>query len=211
MEVGTTIYVVDDDPGVRDALGSVCSLFDASVSCYSSAEGFLAEYHPTRPGCLILDIKLPGMTGLELQQRILQNRPSLPVIMISGHADVRLAVEVMRRGAITLLEKPFHLDELSTYIRQALELDGRQRASRIQQDQAESRLARLTSKEREVLELIAAGKTNKEMAASLQLSVRAVEDRRARLMKKLGANSLVDLVHFLSHRRVDGPVALEAG
>jgi FixJ family two-component response regulator len=120
--------------------------------------------------------------------------------MISGHADVRIAVEAMTLGAVTLLEKPFRLDELLAHVRRALEKDRAYREARSRATEADARLAGLTPKEREVLELIAAGKTNREMADDLGLSVRAVEDRRSRLMKKVGAKSVVELVHVLAGR-----------
>ena len=194
----STIFIVDDDPGVREALASVGELLHHPVSAFSSADKFLASYDPNQPGCLILDIQLVGMTGLELQRELVHSGIMLPIIMISGHADVRIAVEVMRLGALTLLEKPFRLDELTTHIRRAMELDHRRRASLTNQARKASRLAQLTHKEREVLDLVASGHTNKEIADLLQLSIRAIEDRRSRLMKKLGAQSVVQLVQLLT-------------
>src|SRR5262249_4042351 len=123
---------------------------------------------------------------------------AIPIVMISGHADVRIAVEAMTLGAVTLLEKPFRLEELLGHLRQALEKDRTDRAYRVQHAEADARLAALTAKEREVLEMIATGKTNREMAEELGLSLRAVEDRRARLMKKVNARSTAELVRLLS-------------
>lgn len=191
-----TIFVVDDDPGVSRAMSSVAQLLDLPVVSLSSAEEFLSSYDPAQPGCLILDIKMPGMTGLELQQRLVDAGIRLPIIMISGHADVRIAVEAMSRGAITLLEKPCRLDELTSHIRRALAIDAQRRSSLIQQAEIESKIACLTPKEREVFDLITSGKTNKSIAATLRLSIRAVEDRRARLMKKLDVRSVVELVQI---------------
>lgn len=189
-----SIFVVDDDPAVRRALSSVGQLLEVSVVTFSSAEEFLSSYDPSHPGCLVSDIKMPGMTGIELQQRLSDEGIAIPIIMISGHANVRIAVEVMSRGALTLLEKPCRLDEITVHIRQALKIDAERRAASRQQEEARAQLARLTFKEREVLELVANGKTNKEIASTLQLSIRAVEDRRSRAMKKLGARSVVELV-----------------
>ena len=191
-----TIFVVDDDPGVSRALRSVAQLLEMDVRAFPSAEDFLAGYDPRQPGCLVLDIKMPGMTGLELQQRLATLDPPPPVIMISGHADVRIAVEAMSGGALTLLEKPFRLDELTAHIRKAVELDAARRTEAAERLKTESRFARLTEKEREVFDLVARGKTNKHIAADLHLSVRAVEDRRARLMKKLGVRSVAELVQL---------------
>jgi len=145
-----------------------------------------------------LDIKMPGMTGLELQRKLADEGTPLPVVMISGHADVRIAVETMTLGALTLLEKPFRLDELLGHVRRALEKDRDNRTAREFEAESTARLAQLTVKEREVLEMIAAGKTNRKMAETLGLSVRAVEDRRARLMKKVNVRSVAELVRMLT-------------
>jgi FixJ family two-component response regulator len=141
---------------------------------------------------------MPGMTGLELQRKLADGGVEIPVVMISGHADVRIAVEAMTLGAVTLLEKPFRLDELLAHVRRALEKDRADRDAQGRATDADARLASLTPKEREVLELIAAGKTNREMADDLGLSVRAVEDRRSRLMKKVNARSVVELMQMLT-------------
>jgi FixJ family two-component response regulator len=193
-----TIYVVDDDAGVSRALSSAGALLGHRVRAFASAADFLAAYVPDAPGCLVLDIKMPGMTGLELQRKLADEGSRLPIVMISGHADVRIAVEAMTLGALTLLEKPFRLDELIAHLRTALARDAANRAAASRQDAAAARLAALTPKEREVLERIARGATNKEIATDLGLSVRAVEDRRARLMKKMDAKSVADLVWVCS-------------
>jgi FixJ family two-component response regulator len=196
-----TIYVVDDDEAIRRALTSVATLLDHPVVTFASAEEFLQANLGDVPGCLVLDIKMPGMSGLELQRRLLDANVRLPVIMISGHADVRIAVEAMTLGATTLLEKPFSLDELLAHVRNALQKDRRQREVPSSVADAQTRIAALTPKEREVLDLIANGKTNREMAELLGLSVRAVEDRRARLMKKVQANTVAELVRLMIHQQ----------
>jgi FixJ family two-component response regulator len=194
-----TIFVVDDDAAVGRAIESAGRLLGCPVRAFASAAAFLGAYADD-PGCLVLDIRMPGMTGLELQRKLADDGRSIPVVMVSGHADVRIAVEAMTLGAVTLLEKPFRLDELLANVRKALEKDAAERAARAQTADAAARLAALTAKEREVLELIAAGKTNREMADQLGLSVRAVEDRRARLMKKVNAGSVAELVKLLAGR-----------
>lgn len=199
MSAEPTIFVVDDDAAVGRALASAGKLIGHPVQSFASAAEFLSSYND-EPGCLVLDIRMPGMTGLELQRLLLDRGVTIPVVMISGHADVRIAVEAMTLGALTLLEKPFRLDELLAHVRKALEKDRLAREEREKTANADARLAALTAKEREVLELIAAGKTNREMADTLGLSVRAVEDRRARLMKKVNANSVAELVRLLSAR-----------
>jgi len=149
---------------------------------------------------LVLDVKMPGMTGLELQQILADDGVTLPVIMISGHADVRIAVETMTLGAQTLLEKPFSLNELLEQMRRAIERDTAARAARGHADEAKAKLASLTAKEREVLDHVSEGWTNKAIADKLGLSVRAVEDRRARLMRKVGAESLVELIGLIGRK-----------
>jgi FixJ family two-component response regulator len=194
-----TIFVVDDDAAVGRALSSAGKLLGNPVRAFASAADFLAAY-TREPGCLVLDIRMPGMTGLELQRKLADDGVPIPVVMISGHADVRIAVEAMTLGAVTLLEKPFRLEELLSHVRRALAKDAADRAARETSAAADARLASLTAKEREVLELVAAGKTNREMADLLGLSVRAVEDRRARLMKKVDAGSVAELVRLLAGR-----------
>lgn len=196
VDVQPTLFVVDDDPAVSRALASAVHILGLPVRSFGSALEFLEAYDRTVPGCLVLDIKMPGMTGLELQKKLADEGIALPIVMISGHADVRIAVEAMERGAITLLEKPFRLDELIGKIREALERDAVTRAVQTRRAEAEAKLTALTFKEREVLELIAAGKTNKEIATALHLSIRAVEDRRSRVMKKLQVQSLAELVQL---------------
>ncbi len=198
MTADPTIFVVDDDEAVRRALTTAGALLGHPVQEFPSATEFLASYTPEQPGCLVLDIKMPGMTGLELQRKLADEGVAIPIVMISGHADVRIAVEAMTLGAVTLLEKPFRLDELLGHLRRALEKDRADRTFRDQHAEAGGRLAALTAKEREVLEMIAAGKTNREMAEELGLSIRAVEDRRARLMKKVNARSTAELVRLLT-------------
>jgi len=192
-----TIFVVDDDAAVGRALQSAGKLLGHPVRAFASAAEFLAAY-AGEPGCMVLDVRMPGMTGLELQRRLADDGVGIPVVMISGHADVRIAVEAMTLGAVTLLEKPFRLDELLAHVRRALEKDRADRDALARATDAGARLAALTAKEREVLELVAAGKTNREMAEELGLSLRAVEDRRSRLMRKVGAKSVVELVRLLT-------------
>lgn len=199
MSAEPTIFVVDDDEAVGRALQSAGKFLGHPVRAFTSAAAFLAAFDPEQPGCLVLDIRMPGMTGLELQRVLSDAGATIPVVMISGHADVRIAVEAMTLGAVTLLEKPFRLDELLTHVRRALEKDRAERESRQHTADADARLRALTAKEREVLDMIATGKTNREMADALGLSVRAVEDRRARLMKKVNAKSVAELVKLLAH------------
>ena len=199
-----TLYLIDDDAAVSRALEAVGNFLRVPVLAFSSAENFLKFDFANAAGCLIVDIRLPGMSGLELQAALRERSCDLPVIIISGHADVTLAVEAMRLGALTVLEKPFPFERLKTHIQEALELDRSRRETNLLRDQARDRLAALTSREREVLVLIARGQTNKQIAAQLHLTLRAIEDRRARLMRRVGATSLAELLAIVQQANLGG-------
>jgi FixJ family two-component response regulator len=196
MMTNPTVYLVDDDAAVARAITSLGSMMQLPVLAFTSAESFLNrnEDELPREGCLVLDIRLPGMSGLDLQSTLRERHCEIPVIMISGHADVPLAVEAMRRGALTVLEKPFGLEVIKRHIQQALEIDRQRRHQSQQRDIVRDQLAKLTSREREVLALIPLGLTNKQMAAQLHLTLRAIEDRRSRLMRRLGVRSVAELL-----------------
>ena len=189
-----TLYLIDDDAAVSRALEAVGNWLRLPVLTFSSAESFLKFDLANAVGCLIVDIKLPGINGLELQAELRARACDLPVIIISGHADVPLAVEAMRLGALTVLEKPFPLDKLKGHIEEALERDRSNRELKQVREQARGRLAAVTSREREVLDLLSRGLTNKQIAAQLHLTLRAIEDRRARLMRRVGVKSLAELL-----------------
>ena len=199
-----TLYLIDDDAAVSRALEAVGNFLRVPVLAFSSAENFLKFDFANAAGCLIVDIRLPGMSGLELQAALRERSCDLPVIIISGHADVPLAVEAMRLGALTVLEKPFPFERLKTHIQEALELDRSRRETNLLRDQARDRLAALTSREREVLDLIVRGQTNKQIAAQLHLTLRAIEDRRARLMRRVGATSLAELLAIVQQANLGG-------
>lgn len=192
-----TLYLIDDDDAISRAMQSVGELLRLPVLRFASAESFLKTDLTDAAGCAIVDIKLPGMNGIDLQAALRERSCDVPVIVISGHADVPLAVEAMRRGALTVLEKPFSLEQLKTHIQEALELDRSRRETRKLRDLARERLASLTQREREVLDLISRGQTNKQIAAELHLTLRAIEDRRARLMRRTGVNSLAELLSLV--------------
>lgn len=201
----SVVYVIDDDPAVRRALSTASQLLDSPVLAFASAEEFLAACDVNQPACLVLDIKMPGQSGLELQRELANRGLSWPIIMISGHADVRIAVEAMSQGAVTLLEKPFRLETLRTHIHRSQAQDRARRLEKKIRNDESAQFAILSEKEREVLRLIVTGKTNKEIARQLHLSVRAVEDRRGRMMRKLNVDSLAELVQLWT--RSTAPVA----
>jgi FixJ family two-component response regulator len=191
-----TVFVVDDDEGVRSALALLLKSMGQPAATYASAADFLADYAPERPGCALLDVRMPGMSGLELQDELNRRGVVLPVIFITGHGDVPMAVEAMQRGAFDFLQKPFHDQDLAERIRRALARDRELREAIGEKSQIRARLGRLTPRERQVLDLVTAGKPNKVMAAELGVSQRTVEIHRAHVMKKLGASSLAQLVRM---------------
>jgi len=196
----STVFLVDDDPAVLRSLTTLVKVVFPRVKAYTSAAEFLDAYRPNEPGCLVLDVAMPGMNGLDLQRKLSKDKIDLPVVFITGHGNVQMAVGAMQAGAVNFLEKPFREQELWDSVRKALELDEQNRRRKARRSQAEKRIAQLTSGEREVLDLILEGKFNKEIAAQLGLSIRTIEDRRTRLMRKMQAKSVAELVQLaLTH------------
>jgi two-component system, LuxR family, response regulator FixJ len=196
------VYVVEDDPALRSLIKALAQSIGVSSREFSSAEKFLEHYDPREPGCLVLDIFMPGMSGLELQDELNRRGAVIPVIFITGHADVASAVAAVRHGAFNYLQKPFRNSELIENVRQALELDRRGREMLAQHDAIRDRIASLTPREREVLELIVKGLASKVMAEEMGLSKRTVELHRSRVMDKMGASSIAQLVRmFMDSQR----------
>jgi two-component system response regulator FixJ len=191
-----TIYVVDDDEGVRNSLRFLLKSVGLTARALASAREFLETYKPGQPGCVVLDVRMPGMSGLELQQQLNLRGAIIPVIFITGHGDIPMAVEAMQHGAFDFLQKPFRDQDLIDRIQRALERDVRNRAALAQHDRIRERFDSLTPREREVLTLMTRGKPNKVMAADLGVSQRTVEIHRARVMEKTGAASLAQLVRM---------------
>ncbi|NLG76189.1 MAG: response regulator transcription factor [Xanthomonadaceae bacterium] len=192
-----TIFIVDDDAAVRDALKLLLRSVGQAVETFGSAQEFLDAYSEDRPGCLVLDIRMPGMSGLELQQKLNERHSILPIIFITGHGDVPMAVEAMQAGAVDFIQKPFRDQDLIDRINQALEKDSSNRAALGERNDIRRRLDTLTPREREVLDLVVHGKANKVIAGDLKLSQRTVEIHRARVMEKMQASSLAHLVRMV--------------
>ena len=192
-----TIFVVDDDAAVRDALKLLLRSVGHAVETFGSAQEFLDAYGEDRAGCLVLDIRMPGMAGLELQQKLNEKHSILPIIFIAGHGDVPMAVEAMQAGAVDFIQKPFRDQDLIDRINQALEKDSSNRAALGERNDIRRRLETLTPREREVLDLVVHGKANKVIAGDLKLSQRTVEIHRARVMEKMQASSLAHLVRMV--------------
>jgi two-component system, LuxR family, response regulator FixJ len=205
MTTDATVFVVDDDQAMRTSLKWLIESTGMSVQTYESADVFLASYYPGRAGCLLLDVRMPGMSGLELQTYLAREGYRLPVILITGHGDVSMAVKAMKAGAIDFIEKPFHDEDLLRSIRRALEDDQRQRAGQAARADIAARLAELTPREHEVMAMVTDGKSNKDIAAALGVSAKTVEAHRARVMEKMRADSLAELVRMALIAVADGP------
>jgi FixJ family two-component response regulator len=189
-----TVYVVDDDEGVRDSLQWLLEGKDYRVRCYDSAETFLSRYDPREVACLIVDIRMGGMTGLELQDRLIERRSPLPVVFITGHGDVPMAVSTMKKGAMDFIQKPFQEEALLSLVERMLEQARESFNAHQNTASREALLAKLTSREAQVLERIVAGRLNKQIADDLGISIKTVEAHRANIMEKLGANTVADLL-----------------
>lgn len=192
-----TVFVVDDDDAVRDSLRLL--LKSASIPCetFPSAQDFLAQYQAGQPGCLALDVRMPGMSGLEMQQELNLRGATIPVIFITGHGDIPMAVEAMQHGAFDFLQKPFRDQELLDRVQRALSRDAENRTRLHHTDRIRERLATLSPREREVLDLVTQGKANKMVAGDLGVSQRTVEIHRAHVMQKMEAGSLAELVRMM--------------
>jgi FixJ family two-component response regulator len=191
------VMVVDDDSGVRNAMRSLLKSVGLESAQYASAQEFLAAYQPGQPGCLVLDIRMPGMSGLELQQQLNLRGAVIPVIFMTGHGDIPMAVEAMQHGAFDFLQKPFRDQDLLDRIQRAIAKDGELRKSLGEHERIKAHLEALTPREREVLDLLTQGKQNKVIAQDLGVSPRTVEIHRARVMEKMNAQSVAELVRMM--------------
>ena len=190
------VYVVDDDASVRSSLKWLIESVELQVREFASAQAFLESYDRARPGCLVLDVRLRGMSGLDLQAELAKRAITIPTIIVTGHGDVPMAVRAMKMGAIDFVEKPFNDQQLLERIQHAIEADLDARRGDRERAEAEALLATLSPREREVMDLLVVGKANKEVADQLGLSTRTVEGHRARLMEKLACSSLAELVRL---------------
>lgn len=192
-----TAFIVDDDSDVCAAIALLMSSVGIASESYGSAWAYLSCFNPRRPGCLILDVRMPDMSGLELQDRLAEQPIHPPVVIITGHGDVPMAVRAVKHGAVDFLEKPFNDSVLLEAVQRAIALDAEQRGRLHRQTEVAARLERLTRRERQILDLIVAGKRNKVIAADLEISQSTVEAHRAKIMDKLEARSLSDLMRLM--------------
>lgn len=192
----TTVFIVDDDDAVRGSLRLLLKSAGLPSVVLSSAQEFLDLWHPEQPGCLILDVRMPSMSGIELQTELNRRGAIIPVIFISGHGDIPMAVEAIQHGAFDFLSKPFRDQDLIDRVQRAISLDAQNRKALTEKETLRSRYDSLTPREQEVLRLVTQGKPNKVMAGDLGVSQRTVEIHRARVMEKMGAASLAQLVRM---------------
>lgn len=199
-----TVFIVDDDAAVRDSLALLLGLKGYRTVCFASAEAFLSVYRPGEPGCLLLDVRMPGMDGLELQALLAQRGDRLPVIVITAHGDVPMARAVLKAGAEDFIEKPIDDETLLRTLGSVLEREGQRQEAAVRAARLGERIGQLTERERQVMELVAEGRHNREIGEQLGISPRTVEVYKARMMDKLQVSGLPELVRFLIESRPSG-------
>jgi len=188
-----SVFIVDDDEAVCDSLKLLLRTAGLRVETFPSAFAFLQRYHGARPACIVLDVRMPGMTGLTLQEELLERGVDVPIVFLTGHGDVPMAVEVVKKGAFDFIEKPFEQHRLLCAVLDALDADAESRTRAVRRSEATARLAGLTDRERAVLERVLAGKNTRAIAAELFISTKTVEFHRARIKRKLGASTTAEL------------------
>ncbi|HEY7805260.1 MAG TPA: response regulator transcription factor [Orrella sp.] len=190
----STVYIVDDDEAVRDSLRWLLEANTYRVKAFASAEAFLSEYREDNPGVLIVDVRMPGMSGLQLQEELLARNSHMPVVFITGHGDVPMAVNTMKKGAVDFLEKPFNETDLRDIVSRMFEIANENLQKQQTKREHEAMLGRLTAREQQVLERIVAGRLNKQIADDLGISIKTVEAHRANIMEKLQVTTVADLM-----------------
>lgn len=193
----SVIFVVDDDDAVRDSLRLLLETQNYQVQTFASGEEFLEQYNPNLVSLLITDVRMPGMSGLQLQEQLIERKATLPIIFITGHGDVNMAVSTMKKGAVDFIEKPFVLDDINPIITRFLDQAYEQMQDALSQQEVDGLLARLTGREEQVLERIVAGRLNKQIADDLSISIKTVEAHRANIMEKLEVSTVADLMKIV--------------
>ncbi|MEM7020553.1 MAG: response regulator [Pseudomonadota bacterium] len=196
MESEQKVFIIDDDEGIRDGLSLLLETVGQPCELYSSAPDFLESYDENMHGCLVLDIRMPRMSGLELQKKLHELNSTLPIIFITGHGDIPMAVEAMRHGALDFIRKPFREQDLLDRINEALAYDADRQQQQLDQKQLQDKVATLSEREHEIFHRVADGEMNKVIASDLGISERTVEVHRSQVMKKLGVRTIAQLVRF---------------
>jgi FixJ family two-component response regulator len=191
------VFVVDDDTGVREALASLIGSVGLRVECFAAPAEFLRRRDSDCPSCLVLDVRMPGSSGFDLQRELERLERGIPIIYITAHGDIPMAVQAMKAGAIDFLSKPFRDEDLLDAIRKALERDAAFRARQTEVGAIRNRVAQLTTRQRQIMSRVVAGKLNKQTAAELGISENTIKVHRHRIMERMGATSLADLIHML--------------
>jgi FixJ family two-component response regulator len=197
MQSKPTVFVVDDDPDMRGALRYLIEGVGLDVVEFENGRAFLDGYDHRRPACLVLDMRMPGMGGLELQDELVAQDVDLPVIMLTGYGDVPSAVRALKSGVVDFIEKPFNNQDVLDKIQRSLEADAQRQQERERRDEIRGRIERLTAREREVMELVVSGKFNKEIAHELKISIKTVEIHRARVMEKTRTTNVAELLNLV--------------
>ena len=191
------VFVVDDDTAIREALASLIGSIGLRVECFASSQEFLRRRNIDGPSCLVLDVRMPGLSGFELQRELDRAQRSIPIIYITAHGDIPMAVQAMKAGAIDFLSKPFRDEDLLDAIRKALDRDAAFRTRQAELSEIRSRIAQLTVRQRQIMTHVVAGKLNKQTAAELGVSENTIKVHRHRIMERMGAASLADLIHMI--------------
>lgn len=194
-----TVFLIDDDAAVRVALSRALAIEGFETRLWDTADAFLAEHDAEAPGCVVTDVAMPGMNGLDLQRELVSRGYARPIVFVTGHGNIRMSVQAMRAGAVTFLPKPVRAADLAQAVREALEKDGRLREARARRAAVESRLGALTARERQVLRLVIVGKMNKQIAAELGAAEKTIKVHRGRVMSKMHVRSVAELVTLTSH------------
>jgi len=197
MSEQITVFIVDDEEAIRDSLKMLIESVGLVAETYDSAQAYLDSFDPSRPGCLILDVRMKGMSGLTLQEQLNKEPLHPPIIIITGHGDVQMAVRAVKSGASEFLEKPFNEQQLLDSIHIAIEQDAEQRGKALQLAEIQARVDRLTEREKEVMELIVSGMLNKNIATELHISQSTVEAHRSKVMDKMESRTLSDLMRMI--------------
>lgn len=202
MTSPATVFVIDDDAGVLQALEDLCGSVNLDTKCYASAEAYLSGFSPSIPGCLVLDLRMPGMSGLDLQAELRRRNCRIPIIFLTGHGDPPAAVRAMKNGALDFIEKPFRNQELLDRVHCAIETDARLRVDRAKRAAISERFSAMTPRECQVVDMIVGGMTSKLIAARLGVSTQAIDAHRSRAMRKLGVDSIAALTQLAISRRL---------
>ncbi len=192
-----TVHVVDDDAAVCSSISLLLKTVGLEVRTFDNAQDFLTGYDPDLPGCLVLDVRMPGMDGLELQAKLIENNVFIPVIILTGHGDIAMAVQALKRGAVNFIEKPFRDQTLLDSVNKAVQIDAEIRRKKLEVERIEQKLRHLTKREAQIMNLLAAGKSNKAVAYELDISPKTVDFHKSNFMDKLGVNSVVQLVRLM--------------